>query len=257
VSEELARLLDLDLAWHRVKSDIAAHRVFIGHPYSDSLIEFDLRGWLDARLEAIKWDKYAPSPLFICDVPKGNGMIRPGGHLSYPDRLIYSACVGACFPAIHQALNWSQGTIDFSYQLSSDPRNPKWIRDRFVGWKTFDEQSIEMIESGASFVVLADISAFYENIDISLLVSDVSATKAPKTALDQLSVCLNKWAQVSGRGIPQGHTPSGILAKLYLNSIDENLKNMGYTHLRYVDDIRVFCGSEVEAKQLLVELGNL
>jgi hypothetical protein len=190
-------------------------------------------------------------------VPKGNGLIRPGGHLSYADRLIYAACVGACFPAIHKALKWSQGVIDFSYQLALDPANPEWIRDRFVGWKSFDEKSVARIGAGAAFVVVADISAFYENIDIGLLVSDVRATGAPKPAVDQLSVCLNKWAQVSGRGIPQGQTPSDILAKLYLNTVDQNLKNMGYEHLRYVDDFRVFCGSEVEAKQLLVDLSRL
>jgi hypothetical protein len=256
LSEELANLLDLGLAWRRVKSDVS-HRVFIGHPYSVSLIEFDLDGWLQTRLESARQGTYTPSPLFICDVPKGNGLIRPGGHLSYADRLVYVACVGACFPAIHRALKWSQGVIDYSYQLAFDPANPEWIRDRFLGWKNFDQKSIAKIEAGAATVVVADISAFYENVDIGLVISDVRATGAPGAAVDQLSVCLNKWAQVSGRGIPQGHTPSDILAKLYLNTVDHNLKNMGYQHLRYVDDIRVFCADEREAKQLLIDLSKL
>ena len=194
MSRELADLLDLNLAWRRVRNDIN-HRVFIGHPYSVSLIEFDLQGWLDARLRSVKQGSYAPSPLFICDVPKGGGLIRPGGHLSYADRLIYAGCVGVCLPQIHKALKWSQGIVDFSYQLAFDPANPEWIRDRFVGWKNFDERSISKIEAGARFVVFADISAFYENIDIGLLISDVKATGAPKPAVDQLSSCLNKWAQ--------------------------------------------------------------
>jgi hypothetical protein len=96
---------------------------------------------------------------------------------------------------------------------------------------------------------MADISSFYENIDISLLVSDLRDTGAPPAAIDQLSVCLNRWSQVPGRGIPQGQSSSDILGKLYLNNIDQVLKSMGYSHLRYVDDIRVFCGSEVEAKK--------
>lgn len=256
MSEQLADLLNLDVAWRRVKSDIA-HRVFIGHPYSVSLIEFALREWLDNRLESVKRDTYTPSPIFICDVPKGDGLIRPGGHLSYADRLIYTGCVGACFPAIQRTLQWSQGVVDFSYQLAFDPANPVWIRDRFVGWRNFDEKTIASIKAGAAFVVVADISAFYENIDIGLLISDVRATGAPEPAVHQLSICLNKWAQLSGRGIPQGQTPSDILAKLYLNTVDHNLRNMGYQHLRYVDDIRVFCASEVEAKQSLVDLSRL
>jgi reverse transcriptase-like protein len=46
-------------------------------------------------------------------------------------------------------------------------------------------------------------------------------------------------------------------SKVYLNTVDQNLKNLGYEHLRYVDDIRVFCRSEVEAKQLLIDLSRL
>jgi hypothetical protein len=146
---------------------------------------------------------------------------------------------------------------DFSYQLSFDPANPEWIRNRFTGWKNFDEKSIAKINSGANLVVVADISAFYENIDIGLIISDIRATGAPKAAVDLLSTCLNKWAQVSGRGIPQGQTPSDILAKLYLNTVGENLQNMGYDHLPYVDDIRVFCDTEVAAKKLLIDLSRL
>jgi hypothetical protein len=256
VSKELAGLLDLHVAWRRVKLDIA-NRVFIGHPYSISLVESDLEDWLQSRLSSIAKDAYAPSPMFVCDVPKENGLIRPGSHLSYTDRLVYAACVGACFGAIHHTLKWSQGEIDFSYMLAIDAKNPDWTRDRFVGWKEFDQKSVAQIEAGAPYTVLTDIAAFYENIDIGFLISDLRAIGAPPEAVDQLSACLNKWAQIPNRGIPQGQTPSDILAKLYFNNIDKNLRNMGYVHLRYVDDIRVFCGSLVQAKQLLIDLSQL
>jgi len=38
------------------------------------------------------------------------------------------------------------------------------------------------------------------------------------------------------------------LAKLYLNSFDEHLRHNGFDHLRYNDDIRVFCDSKKEAR---------
>jgi Reverse transcriptase (RNA-dependent DNA polymerase) len=256
LSKELADLLDLKLAWTRVKDD-SANRTFIINPYSAPLIDFDLDNWLKNRLKAITADSYSPSPMFVCDVPKENGLIRPGSHLSTLDRLVYAACVGACFGAIQSMLAWSQGKIDYSYMLAFDSEDPKWTRDRFVGWKSFDEESLRYIDAGLPYVITADISTFYESIDIGILLSDIRATGAPEPAIKQLSICLNRWAQVPGRGIPQGQSPSDILAKLYLNSIDQNLVNMGYTHLRYVDDIRVFCTSLVEAKQLLVDLSHL
>ena len=120
MSETLAQLLDLRTAWRHVKDDIA-NRVFIRHPYSVTLVESDLDGWLATRATLIREGKYVPDSAFICDVPKGKGLIRPGAYLSLTDQLVYAACVGACFPEIHKRLKWSQGIVDFSYRLAVDP----------------------------------------------------------------------------------------------------------------------------------------
>ena len=69
-----------------------------------------------------------------------------------------------------------------------------------------------------------------------------------------LSTCLNRWSSGNGRGIPQGISASDILGKVYLNSIDLALRELGFVHLRYVDDIRIFCQNEVEAKIALLKL---
>ena len=175
MSEKLANLLDMRSAWRRVKEDIRT-RVFLRHPYSVQLIESDLDGWLATRLEAIRNDTYSPRSMFVCDIPKGKGLVRPGSHLSYADRLVYTGCLGACFPAIHETLKWSQGIVDFSYRLSSRPKGPDWLRDRFTGWQDFREHSLRKLDGGALYIVMADISAFYENIDIGFLVSDIKQT---------------------------------------------------------------------------------
>ncbi len=255
MSAGLAAILDLKTAWKRVKSDFE-NRVFIRNPYSIDLVEFDLDRWLSKRLSDLSENKYQPSSMFICDVPKPDGLIRPGAHLSFADRLIYAACVGACLPAIHNALKWSQGIVDFSYQLAPSPTNVHWVKGSFTGWQDFRTRSIESIEKGASYVIVADISAFYENIHIQTLISDLRGTGAPESATTQINTCLHKWAQV-GKGIPQGQTPSDILAKLYLNTIDQNLRNMGFRHLRYVDDIRIFCKTRAEATKALLILARL
>jgi len=251
-----AQALDLHLAWRRVKSDID-HRVFIGHPYAVSVIEHALDDWIASRFEDLERGRYEPKPMFVCDVPKGGGLIRPGAHLSYADRLVYAACVGACLPAIHEVLKWAQGSVDFSYQLANDPQNPDWIRNRFGGWRDFDQTSLNFVQGGTEFVVFADITAFYENVDIGLLISDLRAAHAPQFAIAQLSTCLNKWSQIPGRGLPQGQTPSDILAKLYVNNIDRRLKQLGYRYVRYVDDMRAFFSTAPEAKQFLVEISRL
>jgi hypothetical protein len=75
--------------------------------------------------------------------------------------------------------------------------------------------------------------------------------------LNLLMSLLNRWAQPRAKGIPQGFSASDILAKIYLNPIDRALRNGGFTHLRYVDDIRIFCKSRLEAKRGLLLLNDL
>jgi hypothetical protein len=64
LAKELVGLLDLRLAWMRLKHDIEK-RVFIGNPYTVSLIDSDLDGWLEARRNQIKSDAYSPSPMSV------------------------------------------------------------------------------------------------------------------------------------------------------------------------------------------------
>ena len=68
---------------------------------------------------------------------------------------------------------------------------------------------------------------------------------------------LNRWAVPCGKGIPQGYSSSDILAKIYLDPVDRGMVNAGFKHLRYVDDIRVFCRTSLEAKQALLKLNDL
>jgi hypothetical protein len=195
--------------------------------------------------------------MHICDVPKEKGLIRPGSILSLADQVIYAACLGACFPFIHKTLLWAQGTVDFSYRLAIDPNNPQWFRSRFKGWEEFRKKSISKIDEGFSYVVIADISGYYENIDINQLISDLRQSDAPGPAITQLAVNLNRWSLIPGRGIPQGLSASDILGKLYLNTIDQQLIHMGIPHYRYVDDIRLFCHGLAEAKKALMTLTRL
>jgi hypothetical protein len=256
MAKSLGTLLDFQTAWKRAKDDLA-HRVFIRHPFSLALIEHDLDGYLSNLEAKVKSGKYHPSAMTICDVPKGRGAIRPGAHLTLEDRIVYAACVGACLPYIHKGLSWSQGTTDFSYLLASKPETIAWLRNPFEGWKNFQKKTLDAIGENTPFVLFTDITGFYENIVLEILMSDLRQLGAPEAVVVQLSSMLNKWAEAPGRALPQGHAPSDILAKVYLNSIDEALQHLGFTHFRYVDDFRILCRSEIDAKTALMELTRM
>ena len=256
MSKELAELLNLELAWKRVKLDIA-DRVFTRNPFEVKLIEGDLAGYLGDLNERIRNDAYSPKPANICEVPKGGWLVRPGSILSVEDRIVFYACLGVCMPNIYEALKWAQEAVDFSYEISDEFENTKWLRKRFTGWEKFRTMSIEKIESGISHVIMTDISNYYENVNIQTLMSDLNNEGVDGDIVKLLTKCLYRWAQSEGKGIPQGYAPSDFLGKLYLNSVDQIFKAKGYDHFRYVDDIRIFCKDEVEAKKAIVELTGL
>jgi hypothetical protein len=248
----LVDLIDLPLAWKRFKLDLP-DRVFVQHTFELPLIEPNLEQWLEHVTDLVANNRYKPQHPTVCDVPKGRSAVRPGAYLRVLDTVMYHACVGACYPYIHTALGWA-AALDFSYPLADSSSDVKWIKESYTGWKSFQNETIARIESGSRFVVFTDITGYYENIDLQTLGSDLRSAGAPEPAVVQLSACLNRWRETPNRGIPQGHAPSDILGKLYLDQVDEYLQRGGFNHIRYVDDYRVFCNSETEAKEALLEL---
>jgi hypothetical protein len=249
----LVDLLNIELAWRRAKLDIA-ERSFVRIPYEVSLIEIDAESWLDSLRESIRTNNYHPQSAIVCDIPKAKGAIRPAAYISPADRVIYNACVGACYAAIYQSTQWTNDKADFSTPLVFNPNKTEWIRNQFSLWKDFAEESIKKIQEGYLYVVIADISGCYENIDIAMLASDLREINAPLEVINQISTCLNRWAQSTGRGLPQGYGCSDILAKLYLTAFDKHMRALGHTHFRYVDDIRVFCRDKIDARKALIDL---
>jgi hypothetical protein len=245
--------LDLDLAWRRVKSDLQTGRTFVHSPLEIELIEAARVDWLDQLREKLRIGYRPHSPL-IADIPKGNGAVRPGALLSLEDRVVYSAAVGAILGSINTGLAWSQGRVDFSYRLSERLRRVDWFTNTFNSWTAFRNASLKRIEEGATYVVLTDITGFYENIDLAVLFSDLRSLGADIEIVQLLQVCLNRWCVVPNRGIPQGQSPSDVLAKVYLNAVDQVIVDMGIDYIRYVDDMRIFCSEIPACKKALMFL---
>jgi len=255
MSQELADSLDLQLAWARLKFD-RPNRCFLSHPFLLELIELDLPAWLDGiRLRIVTG--YVPSTCLTVPAPKGHWQVRPGAYLRLEDEVVLNALLGRYLSNIGAELRELQGEPDVAYQLASGTSRREWLRRGFPVWSEWREKSKRKVQDGARFVVFADIAAFYENIDLPRLASDVRRLNFDEESAVLLSECLNKWAQPRGKGIPQGYSGADILAKIYLASLDRNLRNEGFDYLRYVDDIRIFCRTHQEAQRALLVLTDL
>jgi Reverse transcriptase (RNA-dependent DNA polymerase) len=247
--------LDLDLAWRRVKQD-RPDRTFVSHPFLMEIIESDLEAWLNTtRSQLLKG--YSPHDCVICYTPKPNWLVRPGAVLCLEDELVFNAILGHLHENLWELLKWSQGDPDVGYRLSSPSKTPMWVRNDFSMWAEWRTKSLKALDDGVFFVLTTDITGFYENIDLHRLASDLKNLDPDNDLHQLLMSLLNRWALPRGKGIPQGYSGSDVLSKVYLDPVDRGMRNAGFKHLRYVDDIRVFCKTSLEAKQALLLLNDL
>src|SRR5205807_3528391 len=116
---------------------------------------------------------YVSSPCAIVQSPKGNWQVRPGASLALDDEVVFNALIGRYLDNIGHELQAAQGDPDVAYQLATGVNRREWVKRGFPVWKQFREKSNEKLANGAAYVLFADISAFYENIDLPRLASDL------------------------------------------------------------------------------------
>ena len=237
--------LNLDLAWRRYKRD-QSDMAFADHPYQNRLIELHLDKWI-ADLKSEIDGNYTPSRSEIIDIPKPNFHLRPGYILKPKDATLFQALMHHSIDKIRDRLLWSASKHRYSYILKEDQTTPQWFVNEIGAWNNFRIKSLEYLDEDYEYVVFVDISAFFENISVNRLISELTEVGFPQQVINLLSKCLNRWAEPRSRGIPQGYRPSFILAELYLDSIDKRLYHLKIPFTRYVDDIRLFCKNRPDA----------
>ena len=112
-------------------------------------------------------------------------------------------------------------------------------------------------QAGYHWVVDADISRYFDEIDQTLLMQRLDTI----TPLGQLGALIRHWlrtpilaeqgAWIPIRGIPQGSPLSPLLANLYLDKFDERLSKEDIKLVRYADDFLILCKSQQQAEEAL------
>jgi len=248
--------MSLDLAWKRYAADLK-DMAFVRGPFENEVIEHSLPSLADQLKASLDDGSYRPRTSEIVDIPKPGGHIRPGAVLNSLDGIVFHELVTRIAPAVQRQMLWSAGSSRFSYILKEDQTKTSWFVYEMRGWMGFAKRSLELIDEGYRFVLFADISAFFENVSLKRLASDLNGIGIDSDTRNQLSQCLSRWAEPRGRGIPQGYRPSFVLSELYLDSIDRRLHGLGIPFARYVDDCRLFFHTEEEALGGMQELTRL
>lgn len=247
----------LRLALARLARDHAL-TVFVTHPYALELVRGDEDTFLREVQTQIEQGRYVPKPVRHVGTPKAGWHVRPATVLSIEDELVYQYLTLQCLAEVRAANQWSEGKFRFSYLTApAPPVGAEWFVRKFSGWKRFSDVSLQLLQQGYPHVLIADIAAYYENIDIGRLMLDLGAAGVKDRPLKLLSTCLNKWAMPRGRGIPQSLSPSHVFGEFYLDSIDRELQRKQADHLRYLDDFRIFSRTQRDARLALHLLTNL
>lgn len=210
---------------------------------------------------------YKPSTLAKhFTVPKSGYSTRPAVETSFIDRIIYQAYVDKLAENLDIVLH----PQIYSFRYNTGKKNDKYMFHYSIEqWKKYVYQTKSVLDEDRPFLVVADITNFFENINTSLLSENLKslihdyAHPAVKDELsrvaDGISELIRQWndKQINSEfGIPQNRDASSFLANLFLNKIDRIMiySNNHKYYYRYMDDIRIVCESKAEAIKAIYDL---
>jgi len=186
----------------------------------------------------INENKYRPLPLLKILVDKGNGEARALCIPAVRDRIAQTAVLQIIEPILEREFE----DCSFGYR-----------RGRSV--KQVVQRVREYYERGFTWVIDADIDAFFDRVDHVLLLEKVKRYIVDEKILGLIELWLKaeiwdgKTTTTLETGIPQGSPISPILANLFLDELDEAFQNGGCRFVRYADDYIVLCKSPEEAQK--------
>jgi len=186
-------------------------------------------------------------------VPKGKYSFRSATQLDPIDGLVLTSLIHQYGADIERTRIPIEDNIVFSYRFDPDPKGSLYNKD--VNWNTFWVNSLEKAkEIPNGYVLIADISDYYNQISHHQIKQELLKTKIPNEIASSIESLLGNLTQGVSKGIPIGPHPSHLIAEISANAIDKSLLAHGYRHCRFVDDIHIFCKDHEQAEIALHDL---
>ncbi|WP_167497826.1 MULTISPECIES: RNA-directed DNA polymerase [Chryseobacterium] len=214
-----------------------------------------------------KLDVYQPTAVAKhFTVPKSGFSTRPTIETSFIDRVIYQAYADK----LAEKLDFILHRQIYSFRYNSGRNSVKYMYHYSIEqWKKYVFQTKFVLNEKYPYLVVADITNFFENINTKLLLDYLeslvhdyvikSETGELLRIINSIGKLITKWneKQVNSEfGIPQNRDASSFLANLYLNKIDQIMiySNCHQHYYRYMDDIRIVCETKAEAIKAIYDL---
>ncbi|CAI3964706.1 MAG: RNA-directed DNA polymerase [Alteromonas macleodii] len=194
------------------------------------------------------------------DVPKRSLGLRYSLETDFYDRFLYQAICTYLIPYFDPILSHRV----FSHRYNKHGKEKYLFKHRIELWNTFENISYIALEDDKTLLI-TDLLNYFEQISIESIecafigmMSAIDASGAEKnnirSAINTLKVLLQKWCYNERHGLPQNRDASSFIANVVLDAVDKRMVDKGYDYFRYVDDIRIICSDEFEAKRALNDL---
>lgn len=202
------------------------------------MFEHQLEKNLEKLSLMLREGSYRPQAIKRVWIPKpGSSEKRPLGIPTVRDRVVQAALMNVLEPIFEK---------DFAEQ--SYGFRPK------RGCKDALRRVEELLKSGHTWVMDADLKSYFDTILHDLLikrveekVSDGAVIAIIKGYLKQeVMESMKKWQPE--QGTPQGAIVSPLLSNIYLDPLDQEMKQLGIEMVRYADDFVILCQSRAKAE---------
>lgn len=248
---------NLELAWSRIlTSTNMQYKRFFRETYLAYQVGVERRL---ARLSERLLGGWMPRSPHMVYLPKASGLQRPLSFLSLEDQIVLQAVANAFARKMWDRRKAVEYRATFSNILGKRRDSIFFVRDWRTTYWGFQIHSERQWRSGRRWIAHFDLAAFYDTVSHDLLLRLVSPRGGHSDTWDPVKTWLRCWSSPQdgwgfGHGIPQGPIASDFLAECFLLPLDEALLNAGVAYTRYVDDIRIFASTELEAQKAAVLL---